>query len=250
MKEIFTDLYNKVVDFFAKSDKNDSKNVARNRLKLVLMQDRTNLNPRLLERLRGEMIDLLSKYVVMDKELLELNFTPEDDQLALMLSIPVIRAKDEGEIEEAIKAEEAEKEKIAKLLEKLEHSDSDIDNKNDNDENKEEEEEDDDDDDDENNKEINDSEDDIEKEQDNNTLKENRTSEENNNNNNNKTIDSESQKNENEIKDFSQENKPKKKKHKKKKKKQTEEVSTNETKKDIEDKKETPEVEKKDNNEN
>ncbi len=128
MKEIFADLYNKVVDFFTKTEeKEESKNVARNRLKLVLMQDRTNLNPRLLERLRGEMIDLLSKYVVMDKELLELNFTPEDDQLALMLSIPVVRAKDEDEIEEAIKAEEAEKERIAKLVEKAEELDEDSD---------------------------------------------------------------------------------------------------------------------------
>ena len=135
MKEIFADLYNKVVDFFTKTEeKEESKNVARNRLKLVLMQDRTNLNPRLLERLRGEMIDLLSKYVVMDKELLELNFTPEDDQLALMLSIPVVRAKDENEIEEAIKAEEAEKERIAKLVEKAEELDDDSDDEDDDEE--------------------------------------------------------------------------------------------------------------------
>lgn len=135
MKEIFADLYNKVVDFFTKTEeKEESKNVARNRLKLVLMQDRTNLNPRLLERLRGEMIDLLSKYVVMDKELLELNFTPEDDQLALMLSIPVVRAKDEDEIEEAIKAEEAEKERIAKLVEKAEELDDESDDDEDDDE--------------------------------------------------------------------------------------------------------------------
>lgn len=117
MKEIFTDFYNKIVDFFSKTEEKDkTKDIARNRLKLVLMQDRTNLNPKLLERLRGEIIDLLSKYVVMDKELLELNFTPEDDQLALMLSIPVIRAKNEEEIEEALKAEDEEKERLAKLI--------------------------------------------------------------------------------------------------------------------------------------
>ena len=48
------EFYKKVVDFFSKDDKEESKSVATNRLKLVLMQDRTNLNPRLLERLRGE----------------------------------------------------------------------------------------------------------------------------------------------------------------------------------------------------
>ena len=131
MKEIFADLYNKVVDFFTKTDeKEETKDVARNRLKLVLMQDRTNLNPRLLERLRGEMIDLLSKYVVMDKELLELNFTPEDDQLALMLSIPVIRAKDEEEIEATLKAEAEKLEAKAEEIKESAESDEEISEEN------------------------------------------------------------------------------------------------------------------------
>ena len=69
------------------------------------MQDRTNLTPKILEQMRGELIDLLSRYVELDKELLELNFEHEGDQVALMLSIPVIRAKDEEEIEATLKAE-------------------------------------------------------------------------------------------------------------------------------------------------
>ena len=100
---IFTDIYNSVAKFFRQSDEpvigEASKAVAANRLKLVLMQDRTNLTPKVLEQMRGEMIDLLSKYLEMDKDMLELNFEQEGDQVALMLSIPVIRAKDEDEIE-------------------------------------------------------------------------------------------------------------------------------------------------------
>ena len=103
---LFSDIYNTVAKFFrpAEEDGEASKSVAANRLKLVLMQDRTNLTPKILEQMRGELIDLLSKYVELDKELLELNFEQEGDQVALMLSIPVIRAKDEEEIEAAIKA--------------------------------------------------------------------------------------------------------------------------------------------------
>ena len=114
MKEIFTDLYRKVVGFFQSQEKeehSESKNVAVNRMKLVLMQDRTNLTPFLLERMRGEMIDVLAKYVEMDKEALELNFEQEGEQMALMLSIPVLRAKDEEEIQAIIDEEEAEKAK-------------------------------------------------------------------------------------------------------------------------------------------
>ena len=72
------------------------------------MQDRTNLTPELLQRMRRELVELLSKYVEMDKDALELNFDQEGDQMALMLSIPVIRAKDEAEIEEALKTEEVD----------------------------------------------------------------------------------------------------------------------------------------------
>ena len=108
---LLTDFYNTVAKFFRPQEETGdeaSKSVATNRLKLVLMQDRTNLTPKILEQMRGELIDLLSKYLEMDKELLELNFEQEGDQVALMLSIPVIRAKDEEEIEKAI-AEAAEK---------------------------------------------------------------------------------------------------------------------------------------------
>lgn len=113
MKEIFTDLYKKVLGFFQTQEKteNASKDVACNRLKLVLMQDRTNLTPFLLEKMRGEMIQVLSKYVEMDQEALELNFEQEGEQMALMLSIPVLRAKEEDEIKAILDEEEAAKAK-------------------------------------------------------------------------------------------------------------------------------------------
>lgn len=112
MKELFTDLYKKVLGFFQTQEKSETtenaKTVAVNRMKLVLMQDRTNLTPFLLEKMRGEMVAVLAKYVEMDQEALELNFEQEGDQMALMLSIPVIRAKDEEEIQAIIEQEEKE----------------------------------------------------------------------------------------------------------------------------------------------
>lgn len=124
MKDIFANFYNKIMGFFHQHEEEENaKDVAYNRLKLVLMQDRTNLNPQLLERMRGEMIELLSKYVEMDKDLLELNFEQEGDSMALMLSIPVLRAKEEEEIEAALKAEDEAK-KALKKQEETEESDS------------------------------------------------------------------------------------------------------------------------------
>lgn len=129
MRDIFTDLYKKVIGFFQATqdveEKENAKDVARNRLKLVLMQDRTNLTPYLLERMRGEMIEVLSKYVEMDKDELELNFEQEGDSMALMLSIPVLRAKDEEEIQAAIDAEEkAEEVEEIEEEESIEESES------------------------------------------------------------------------------------------------------------------------------
>ena len=125
MKDIFANLYNKVVSFFHQTDNETSnaKDVACNRLKLVLMQDRTNLTPAIMDRMRKELIELLSKYVELDKELLDLNFEHEDNQMALRLSIPVIRAKNEEEIQEMIDKEEEEK----KLLEEAESEEEDDD---------------------------------------------------------------------------------------------------------------------------
>ena len=108
---ILQDLYNKVLGFFRQTEteqQESSKDTACNRLRVVLMQDRTNLTPELLERMRGELVELLSKYLEMDKEALELNLEQDGEQVALMLSIPVIRAKDEEEIKAALEKEDSE----------------------------------------------------------------------------------------------------------------------------------------------
>ncbi len=119
--DLFTDIYNKVMGFFRRTDEEETaKDTACNRLRVVLMQDRTNLNPQLLERMRKELIELLSKYVEMDKEALELNFEQEGEQMALMLSIPVLRAKSEEDIEKALEkevAEDAEDAEVAEVAE-------------------------------------------------------------------------------------------------------------------------------------
>lgn len=143
MKDIFANLYNKVVSFFHQTDNETSnaKDVACNRLKLVLMQDRTNLTPAIMDRMRKELIELLSKYVELDKELLDLNFEHEDNQMALMLSIPVIRAKNEEEIQEMIDKEEEEK-KLLEEAESEEEGDDETSEENDEDDDTDEDEDD------------------------------------------------------------------------------------------------------------
>lgn len=136
---ILQNLYNKVIGFFRQTDieqeKESTKETACNRLRVVLMQDRTNLTPELMERMRREMVDLLSKYVEMDKDALELNLEQDGDQVALMLSIPVIRAKDEDEIKAALEAED-KGEKAEETEEEENEEETEEDDKDDDTENK------------------------------------------------------------------------------------------------------------------
>lgn len=111
--------------FFRQTEQEEvesAKDTACNRLRVVLMQDRTNLTPELMDRMRRELVELLSKYVEMDKEALDLSLEQDGEQVALMLSIPVIRAKDEDEIKSALEAE-AEEEETEEVSEEDENSD-------------------------------------------------------------------------------------------------------------------------------
>ncbi len=111
MRDFLTDFYNKVINFFQaeKVEGENTKETAKNRLKLVLMQDRSNLEPEVMAQLREELIEVISKYIVIDKEALGLNLDGDGESMALMLNIPVIRAKKPEEIQEAL--EEAKKAK-------------------------------------------------------------------------------------------------------------------------------------------
>ena len=145
---ILQNFYNKIIGFFRQTDieqQESAKETACNRLRVVLMQDRTNLTPELMERMRKEMVELLSRYVEMDKEALELNLEQDGDQVALMLSIPVIRAKDEEEIKKALEEEDAKKEALKELEEDESEDESEDEESEENEEKSEDEETEDDD---------------------------------------------------------------------------------------------------------
>ena len=130
-ENIFAEIYNKILGLFGQAEpKEDSKNTAVSRLRLVLMQDRTNLTPEIMHRMRKELIEVLSTYVELDKEALELNFEQEGEQMALMLSIPVVRAKDEAEIEAAIKEKEEAKTSVEDSDENNKESEEDDEEEN------------------------------------------------------------------------------------------------------------------------
>ena len=126
MKDILTDLYNKVINFFQaeKIESENTKETAKSRLRLVLMQDRSNLEPETMAQLREELIEVISKYIVIDKEALGLNLDGDGESMALMLNIPVVRAKKPEEIREAL--EEAKAKQLAQAQAQQDEKNDDI----------------------------------------------------------------------------------------------------------------------------
>jgi len=113
MKTLFADIYNKIRELFQIEKSENTSECATNRLQVILMHDRTKLDPLIMNKMREELIDVFSKYVVIDKEELEIGLKNEGDAVALMLNIPIIRAKTEEELEEIRKKLQEEEEKVS-----------------------------------------------------------------------------------------------------------------------------------------
>src|SRR5690606_29203089 len=70
-----------------------SKSQAKERLRLVLVHDRSSISPRLMEALKTELIDTISKYVEIDEEGIDVTLDRDDDTIALVTSIPIRSVK-------------------------------------------------------------------------------------------------------------------------------------------------------------
>lgn len=113
MKTLFSDIYNKLIEFFQVSKSENTSECATNRLQVILMHDRTKLDPLIMNKMREELIEVFSKYVEIDKEELEIGLKNEGDAVALMLNIPVLRAKTEEELEEIRRKLQEEETKVS-----------------------------------------------------------------------------------------------------------------------------------------
>jgi cell division topological specificity factor len=80
----------------------NSKTAAKDRLRLVLMHDRADIPATMMDAIRTEMIMVLSKYMEIDKEALEMGLEKEEGAIGLVLNIPVKRVKTEDEASEAL----------------------------------------------------------------------------------------------------------------------------------------------------
>lgn len=126
MKTLFSDIYNKIMELFQIERSENTSECATNRLQVILMHDRTKLDPLIMNKMREELIDVFSKYVVIDKEELEIGLKNEGDAVALMLNIPIVRSKTETELEEIRKQLQEQEEKVSDSEDETDDQDDDI----------------------------------------------------------------------------------------------------------------------------
>lgn len=86
--------------FFGKDD-NASKDIAKERLKLVLIHDRANVSPKFLEMIKGDIIKVISNYMEIEEKGFDIRLSrieQDDDSYAsaLVANIPIKKMKNIG----------------------------------------------------------------------------------------------------------------------------------------------------------
>ena len=80
-----------MIDFFRRLFRQPgSSAMAKERLRLVLMTDHLELAPEMIESMKRDLVDVIGRYVEVDRDKIEVNFERQDRALAMLANIPII----------------------------------------------------------------------------------------------------------------------------------------------------------------
>jgi len=71
-----------------------SSQTAKERLRLVLVHDRSNLSADQVASMRDEILEVISRYVDFDRENVQINLSSEDRESILYAEIPIMPASE------------------------------------------------------------------------------------------------------------------------------------------------------------
>lgn len=70
-----------------------SKELAKDRLKLVLIHDRASMSPDMMDDLRRDLVEVISRYMDFDESALDVQMADQDNMTMLEVNIPVAGVK-------------------------------------------------------------------------------------------------------------------------------------------------------------
>lgn len=119
-------MFENLVNFFKRIGKNEnketsgSKNKAKERLHLVLMQDRANVSADFLELMKQEIIDVIKKYIEVEENEIDVRLTNEVKEdgttgaPSLYANIPIVNIRNDMKKEVKEEKKQVEEEKNTK----------------------------------------------------------------------------------------------------------------------------------------
>ena len=131
---MFESIMKKIKKITKKEDQTlKSKDAAKERLHLVLMQDRANVSADFLDLMKQEIIEVIKKYIDIDEKAIDVRLTNKENSdgtngaPALYANIPILNIKEEARQTSKVESNKAnEAEDYSKYIYK--NSNSDIDN--------------------------------------------------------------------------------------------------------------------------
>ena len=73
---------------FGRNEKKSGQ-IAKERLQVVLIHDRASVSPEIMEQLKNDIIAVISKYMTINQNEMEISLARDSDSVALVANIPV-----------------------------------------------------------------------------------------------------------------------------------------------------------------
>ena len=105
----------RLIQILTRADK--SKDIAKSRLKLILVQDRLSISEEVMQSLQSEVTKLLSKYFTLKTDEVEMDLEREGNALALVANIPILGMKERKSELNTTEAQKNEESNIKKSSE-------------------------------------------------------------------------------------------------------------------------------------